>query len=93
MVAPKPKINKSMNIDPIVDMIIRRHSKAMNFTQTRYVELLVLTTEDAFQKLREQYPDYADGSIFSAMRHEMFDKMTPPSHIVKNIEWSGGIAE
>ena len=88
-----PKVNKSFQIDPIVDKCIKVHAKAMGFTQTRYVELLVFTAEDAFQKLREEYPDYADSSIFRAMKHEMFDKMTPPSHIVKNIEWTGGIKE
>ena len=88
-----PTVSKNFQLDPIVDMCIKVHSKSMGFSQKRYVELLVLTTEDAFQKLREEYPDYADISIFRAMRHEMFDKMTPPSHIVKNIEWSGGIKE
>lgn len=84
---------KNFLLDEVVNKCIISHSKAMGFTQKAYVELLVLTVEDAFQKLRVQYPEYAPSSIFRTMRVEMFDKMTPPSHIVKNIEWAGGIKE
>ena len=84
---------KNMLLDEVVNKCIITHSEAMGFTQKAYIELLVFTVEDAFQKLKELYPEYANSSIFRTMRHEMFDKMTPPSHIVKNIEWAGGIKE
>ena len=88
-----PKVNKNMQIAPVIDNYLKIQSEMMGLPQKTIVEGLVLGLQNAFYALREQYPEIAPKSVWRTIKQKVFDKTEPLYQIVQNIEWSGGIKE
>ena len=87
------KVNKNLQIEKRIDNYLVNMKEMMGLDQRVIVEGLILGLQNAYFALKEEYPDISPKAIWRTLKQKVFDKTEPLYHVVKNIEWSGGIKE